>query len=245
MCQPAFELRQQAIGDQREGRSADASDNDGDPVFRLQPAEDIVAEARLADGRRQCRRADSPDTGGPQAAEEDRRCERYLDAQQALPRRHANALRGLDDVGINLLQARDAAAQDRQHRIERQRDQGGKKSESGNRPPRYGLGQYRQPEQQGIEQGHQCQAGDRLDDTGNGQQGCREARAAGGQQHEWAADQQRQPQRTGGQQDVLRKIIRQEPQGCNQLVMHRAACRPHSSGHGCAAPAGGACRAWP
>ena len=245
MRQSAFELCQQAIGDESERGSADASDDDGDPVFRLQPAEDVVAEARLADGRGQCRRADGPDTGGAQAADQDRRCERNLDAQQALPRRHANAFRGLDDVRIDLLEARDATAQDGQHRIERQRDQGGKKSESGNRPPCDGLRQHRQTEQQGIEQSHQREAGNSLDDAGDGQQRCREAWAVRGQQHEWAADEQRQPQRAGGQQDVLRQIIREEPQGCNQLVMHRVACRRHSSGHECAAPADAACRAWP
>ena len=59
--------RQQLIDRERQQRRRDAAEQHEHPVLRLQSGEDVVAEARLADRRRQRRGADHPYRRGADA----------------------------------------------------------------------------------------------------------------------------------------------------------------------------------
>ena len=82
-------------------RGRDAADEHGGEVARLQAAEDVVAEARGADGGRERREADDPHRRRAHACDDDRQCERQLDAAQSLTISHADGARRLDDGGID------------------------------------------------------------------------------------------------------------------------------------------------
>ena len=116
-----FDQRQQLIDRERQHRRGEAAEQHEHPVLGLQPGEDVIAEAGLADRRRQRRGADHPDRRGADARHDHRQRQRQFDHEQRLPRRHADALRRLERSRIDALQAGDGVAQHRQHRIERQR----------------------------------------------------------------------------------------------------------------------------
>jgi hypothetical protein len=97
----------------------------------LEAGENHVAQARAADRRRQRRRADRPYRGGADARDQHRQRERRLDQTQFLHRRHADGVRRLDHRGIDAVEAGDPVADDRQQRIERQREQRGEEAQRG------------------------------------------------------------------------------------------------------------------
>ena len=109
----------------------DTAEQHGHPVLDLQTREDVVAEARLADRRRQRGGADHPDGGRAHARHQHRRRERQLDARETLPIRHADAARRFDHGRVEIQDAGDAVANDRQHRIEREREQRRQEAERG------------------------------------------------------------------------------------------------------------------
>jgi hypothetical protein len=78
--------REQLIDDEREDRRGEAAEQHRNPVLRLQAREDVVAEARLADGRGERRRADDPDRGGADAGHDDGKRERQFDDEERLAR---------------------------------------------------------------------------------------------------------------------------------------------------------------
>ena len=69
----------QLVDNERQSGSGNRSKQNGDPVFRLQSGEDVVAEARLPD--RGCKRgsANGPNRGGADPCHDDRRSQRSLD----------------------------------------------------------------------------------------------------------------------------------------------------------------------
>ncbi len=129
VAQAEFDQRQQLIDGQRQHRRGEAAEQNEHPVLGLQACEDVVAEAGLADRRRQRRGADHPDRRGADARHHDRQRQRQFDGEQRLPRRHADALRRFQDRRIDALQPGDGVAQHRQHRIERERQHRGQESE--------------------------------------------------------------------------------------------------------------------
>ena len=82
-AEPGLDQRQQPVDGQRQRRRGGAADQHAHPVLGLQAGEDEVAEARLADRRRERRGADRPDRGGADAGEDHRRAERQLDQSAA------------------------------------------------------------------------------------------------------------------------------------------------------------------
>ena len=173
---PAVALRdarldqaQQLVGDQRQRRRRGAAEQHEDPVLGLQAGEDVVAEAGLADRRRQRRRADGPDRGGAHAGHDHRRGQRQLDPEEPLARRHADAVGGLDHGRIDAGEPGDAVPQDRQHRIERQRQQRRQEAERRKAEPKAAFVQRRERQQQRIEQRQQRQAGNGLHQAGDRQ----------------------------------------------------------------------------
>ena len=185
-----FDQRQQLIDRERQHRGGKAAEQHEHPVLGLQPRKDVIAEAGLADRRRQRRGADHPDRRGADARHHDRQRQRQLHREQRLPRRHADALRGFQDRGIDALQAGDGVAQHRQHRIERQRQHRGQESERGkaNAEPRQR--QRRERQQQRIEQRQQRQARHRLHDAGEPEQRAAHHRAVARDDRQRQADQQ-------------------------------------------------------
>src|SRR3954451_3595857 len=69
----------QLVDNERQSGSGNRSKQNGDPVFRLQSGEDVVAEARLPD--RGCKRGggNGPNRGGAAPCHDDRRSQRSLD----------------------------------------------------------------------------------------------------------------------------------------------------------------------
>ena len=126
-----FHQRQQLIDGERQQRRGDAAEQHEHPVLRLQAGEDVIAEARLPDRRRQRRGADHPDRRGADAGHDHRQRERQFDHQQRLPRRHADATRGFGHRRIDALKAGDRVPQHRQHAVERERQHRGQEAERG------------------------------------------------------------------------------------------------------------------
>ena len=81
----ALHQRQQLVDGERQRRGGDAAEHDEHPVLRLQAGEDVIAEAGLADRRRQGRGADHPDRGGADAGHDHRQRQRQFDIAQRLP----------------------------------------------------------------------------------------------------------------------------------------------------------------
>jgi hypothetical protein len=100
-------------------------------VAGLQAAEDVVAEAGGADGRRERGHADAPDGGGSHARQDHRQRERQLDEAQALSRRHADAVRRLAHGRVHAPEAGDRVAQDRQQAVEHEAQEGGQEPDAG------------------------------------------------------------------------------------------------------------------
>ena len=113
----------QTIQAERKDRGRDAADQHRREIPRLKAAEDVVAEARRADRRRERGHADRQHGRRPDAGENDRHRQRQLDAAQALRRRHADALRGLDHGRIDSGETGDGVAKNRQDAVQRQTDE--------------------------------------------------------------------------------------------------------------------------
>ncbi len=150
------------VDEHRERNDRNAAGEHIDPVLGLQAGEDVVAEARLADGGAERRNADGPHCGGADARHDDRRRERQLDTGEALAGRHADAVGRLDVIVVDSVEAGDAVAQDRQHRIDRQRKERRQKAERRHGKAEDPHGQRGERQQQRIEQREQRKAGDGL-----------------------------------------------------------------------------------
>lgn len=144
---------EQRIDAQRERGGGEAADQHQRPVLRLQSGKDHVAERGLADGGGERRRADGPDRGGADAGHQHGGDQRCLDQPQFLATRHPHAVRRLDDRGIETGEAGDAVPEDRQQRIEHQREQRREEAERRDAP----AGKIGERQQQGIEQRQQRQ----------------------------------------------------------------------------------------
>ena len=156
-------------------------------VPRLEAAEDVVAQARRPDRRREGGDADRPHRRGAEAGHDDGHGQRQLDAAQLLPRGHADGPRRLGQGGVDARDAGDGVAQDGQHPVQRQADERGEKADA----------LHAQRRQQGHHGREQGQAGHRLDDRGGPQHRAFEPPRAGhrharGQADGGAAQQGRQ-----------------------------------------------------
>ena len=204
-----LDQRQQLIDRERQHRGGEAAEQHEHPVLGLQSCKDVIAEAGLADRRRQRRGADHPHRRGADARHHHRQRQRQFHREQRLPRRHADALRGLQDRGIDALQAGDGVAQHRQHRIERQRQHRGQKSERGKAKAEPGQRQRRERQQQRIEQRQQRQSRHRLHDAGKPEQRAAHHRAVARDDRQRQADQKSERQRGDADAHMIAEIIRQ------------------------------------
>jgi hypothetical protein len=228
------------IDGQRQHRSGKAAEQHEYPVLGLQACKDIIAEAGLADRRRQCRGADHPHRRSADARHHHRERQRQLDGEQRLPRRHADALRGLQDRGIDTLQAGDGIAQHRQHRIERERQHGGQKSKGGKAKAEPRQRQRSQRQQQRIEQREQRQSRHRLHDAGKPKQRAAHRRVIARDDRQRKADDEAERQRRQADAHVIAEIIRQMRQG---LAPARIGDKAHAApSRGSNVPSRAACR---
>jgi len=161
--------RQQPVRHQGGGACRDAAEQHEHPILGLQAGEDIIAQAGLADGGGQGGGPDHPHRGGTDARHDHGRRQRQLHQPQRLGRRHAHAFGRHADGRIDPDQGGDSVAQHRQHRIERQRQQCGQKTQGAESDAEQMLAQQRKRQQQGIEQGQKRQRRNRLDQAGKGQ----------------------------------------------------------------------------
>ena len=211
----------------RQDHHRNAAEQHVDPVLGLQAGKDVIAEAGLADGGAQGRHADGPHRRGADAGHDHRRGQRQLDPEQALPRRHADAVGRLDIGGVDAEEAGDAVAQDRQHRIERQRQQRRQESERGHAEAERPGGQRRERQQQRIEQGEQSKARDRLHQARDRERGEAQPRTPRRHDRERQADRDPERQRRHAQHHVLGGIPRQQVERTGHAVIH---ARPSRSG---------------
>ena len=240
VAQAALDQRQQLIDQQRQHRGGKAAEQHEHPVLGLQAGKNVIAEAGLADRRRQRRGADHPDRGGADARHHHRQRQRQFDREQRLPRRHADALRRFQDCGLDALQAGDGVAQHRQHRIERERQHRGQESEGGEAKAEPRQRQRRQRQQQRIEQRQQRQPRHRLHDAGEPEQRPAQHRPVPRQDREGQADQKSQRQRGDADADMVAEIVGQVAQrlgparigeqahaapSCSSRAPIRSACR--------------------
>jgi hypothetical protein len=114
---------QQLVGHQRQASRRSAAEQNGDPVLGLQAGEDVVAEAGLAHGGGQHRRADGQHRRRPHPGHDDRRSERRLDPPQPLAGGHADAIRSLQHGRLDPREASHSVPQDRQQPVEGERQQ--------------------------------------------------------------------------------------------------------------------------
>ncbi len=203
---------QQLIDRERQYRGGKAAEQHEHPVLGLQAGKDVVAEAGLADRGRQRRGADHPHRRGADARHDHRQRQRQLHGEQGLTLCHADALRGLEDGGIDAFQAGDGIAQHRQHGIERQRQHRGQEAERGKAQSEPGQRQRRQRQQQRIEQRQERQARHRLHDRGQPEQRAAQDSTIACRNREGQADQEAQRQRRDADADVVAEIIRQMSQ---------------------------------
>ncbi len=237
---PVLDQRQQLIHRQRQRCGGEAAEQHEHPVLGLQPREDVVAEAGLADRRRERRGADHPHSGGADACHDDRQRQRQLHREQGLPRCHADALRRFDQRAVDAVQPGDGVAQHRQHRIERERQHGRQKAESGEAEAEPAERQRRQREQQRIEQGEQCEPGHGLHDAREPQQHAARERPVARGDRQRQADHE--PQRERGDTDphVVAEIVGKMPQ---RLAPARIGQDAHAAlSRGSSAPSRSACR---
>ena len=223
-AQAGLDQRQQLVDDQRQDRRRDAAEQDEHPVLGLQSGEDVVAEAGLADRSGQRRGADHPHRGGADAGHDDRHRQRQLDHGQRLAWRHADALRRLQDGGIDALQPGNGVAQHRQHRIQRQRQHRGQEAEGGEFEAEPPARDARERQQQRIEQRQQGEARNGLDDRGHAHQPAAQLRAVPREQRERQADEEAERQRDQADADVIAEIIGQARPG---IVPARIGPRRH------------------
>ncbi len=240
VAQAVFDQRQQLIDRERQHRGGKAAEQHEHPVLGLQPGKNVIAEAGLADRRRQRRGADHPDRRGADPRHHDRQRQRQLDREQGLLRCHADALRRFQDRGVDALQAGDGVAQHRQHRIERQRQHGGQETEGGksNSEPRQR--QRRERQQQRIEQRQQRQPRHRLHDAGKPEQRAAQHRPVTRDDRQWQADREPKRQRGDADADMIAEVIRQMRE-C--LTPARIGEQVHAApSRGSKAPSRSACR---
>ena len=190
---------QQQIDQNGEDRGGRAAKQNEHPVLGLQAGEDIIAEARLADRRRQCRSADRPHGSHAYASHDHGGCERQIDLQQLLAPRHADALRGFRNRRIDAGEAGHGIPQDRQNGIKRQRGDRRQEAEGRNGEAETILRQLRNGEQHRIEQGQHGKARNGLDHAGDGQKPAAQTRKAQSGGRKRNADQPAQHQRGEGQ----------------------------------------------
>ena len=159
-CHCRFDQSEQLIDEQRKQRRGDAAEQHRHPILDLQARENVVAEARLAHGRRQRRRADHPDGAVRTPAIS---IGRRAAARRAIVAavRHADAACGFDHGWIEIDDAGHAVADHRQHRIERQCKQRRQEAERGEPDAEEVAGERRKRQQQRVEQSEQRQARDR------------------------------------------------------------------------------------
>ncbi|MGY3356884.1 hypothetical protein ACVWZK_003547 [Bradyrhizobium sp. GM0.4] len=156
-------------GERQQGRGKAAEQHEH-PVLGLEPGKDVIAEAGLPDRGRQRRGADHPHRGGADPRHHDRQRQRQFDHHQRLPRGHSDAFGSLYQRGIDAVEAGDAIAQHRQHRIERQRQHRRQEAESGEGDAEPGQRHGGREQQERIEQREQRQPGHRLHDAGEREQ---------------------------------------------------------------------------
>ncbi|MGY3657298.1 hypothetical protein ACVJ19_003961 [Bradyrhizobium sp. USDA 376] len=151
----------------------------------------------------------TPHRGGADARHHHRQCQRQLDHDERLTRRHADALGGLDQRRIDAVEAGDAVAQHRQHRIERQRQHRRQKAErrEGNAEP--GERDRRRQQQQRIEQREQCKSRHGLHDAGEREQDAARRRTVACQDRKRQADGEAKRQRGKAHPHMVAEIVRQ------------------------------------
>ena len=149
-----------------------------DPILRLQAGEDVVAETGLAHGSRERRGADDPDSCSAHAGHDRGERERQLHLDQRLHRRHADTDGRLLDRSVDAEHAGDRVPEDRQHRVERQRQQRRQEPERRELEAERRRGEQRETEQHRIEQREQREAGDGLRESDDAQKDHAEARRA-------------------------------------------------------------------
>ena len=212
MAQAAFDQRQQLIDGQRQHRGGEAAEQHEHPVLGLQPRKDVIAEAGLADRRRQRRGADHPDRRGADARHHHRQRQRQFHREQRLPRRHADALRRFQDRGLDALQPGDGVAQHRQHRIQRQRQHRRQESERGKAKAEPRQRECGERQQQRIEQRQQRQPRHRLHDAGEPEQRAARYSTIAYRNREGQADQKSERQRGDADADMVAEIVGQVAQ---------------------------------
>ena len=207
-----FDQAERLVDHERKRHHRDATDQHGDPVFGLQSGKDEVAKARLPDRGRQRRHADGPHRGGADASHDHRRGERQLDPEQFLAARHADAVGGLEISGVDAEQRGDAVAQDRQHRIDRERQERRQEAECRHAQNRTAAGHRRQAEQQRIEQRQQREARYGLHEACDREHRQAQPRSPRRHDRQRQADRDAERQRGGAQQHMLCGIVRQQRQ---------------------------------
>ncbi|MGY3425595.1 hypothetical protein ACVWZW_006099 [Bradyrhizobium sp. F1.13.4] len=198
-------------GERQQGRGKAAEQHEH-PVLGLEPGKDVIAEAGLPDRGRQRRGADHPHCGGTDASHHHRESQRQFDHHQRLRCGHSDALRGLDQRGIDAVEAGDAIAQHWQHRIERQRQHRRQEAESGEGDAEPGQRYGGREQQERIEQREQRQSGHRLHDAGEREHHGARRGAVAGQDRQRQADHQAERKCGKTHPDVVAEIVGQMPQ---------------------------------
>ena len=180
--------RQQLIDHQRQRRRGDAAEQHEHPVLRLQAGEDVIAEAGLADRRRQRGGADHPNRGGADAGHDHRHGQRQLDIPQDTGRFGADDAGGLQQRAVDGVEPDHGVAQHRQHRIERQRQHRGQEAERGKAFAEQPLGEAGERQQHRVEQRQQREARDGLEHAGHREQGGAQHRLLPGGDRQRQAD---------------------------------------------------------
>ena len=106
-----FERPDQTVEEKREQGGRHAADEHGGVVARLEPGEDVVAQARRADRRGERGDADNPDGRGPDAGDDHRHGQWQLDLAQLLGRCHTDPACRLLERGVHARNAGDGIAQ--------------------------------------------------------------------------------------------------------------------------------------
>ncbi len=231
---------EQLVGDECQRCRGGAAEQHEGPVLGLQPREDVVAQAGLADNRGERGGADGPHRRRADPGHDDRRGQRRLDQQQPLPGRHADRVRGLHHVGIDAVQSGHGVAQDRQQRIERERQHRGKKAERRKARAEQRRNERREPQEQRIEQREQREARNGLDQGRQRQQRPAQARMPDGEHSQGQAEQHAEHERGRAQQHMLREIVRQHADGFGDPLIHRR-CPRRRGPHARARPGAAAC----
>ena len=113
---------------------------------------------------------------------------------------------GLADRGLDAGEAGEGVSQHRQHAVERKREHRRQQTERRKAQPEGAFAHRSGSEQQRIEQGEQGKAGDRLNDTGGGQQQLAQLRVIAREERERKAQRQPEHQREHADEDVAAEI---------------------------------------